>query len=49
MQITQTAIKNHEELFPNHTSALKATDPELIEIFDNYAFDEVLSYGNLDI
>jgi len=48
MRITQTALKNHEELFPNHTSALKATDPELIEIFDNFAFDEVLSYGNLD-
>jgi 4-carboxymuconolactone decarboxylase len=35
-------------LFPNHKSTLKITDPELIEIFDNFAFDEVLSYGNLD-
>lgn len=24
------------------------TDPELIEIFDNFAFDEVLRHGNLD-
>jgi len=24
------------------------TDPELIEVFDNFAFDEVLGYGNLD-
>ena len=24
------------------------TDPELIEVFDNFAFDEVLAYGNLD-
>ncbi len=24
------------------------TDPELIEVFDNFAFDEVLTYGNLD-
>jgi 4-carboxymuconolactone decarboxylase len=24
------------------------TDPELIELFDNFAFDEVISYGNLD-
>jgi 4-carboxymuconolactone decarboxylase len=48
MRISETANKNHEVLFPNHKSTLKITDPELIEIFDNFAFDEVLSYGNLD-
>jgi 4-carboxymuconolactone decarboxylase len=48
MAISETAQKNHEELFPNHESTLKVTDPELIEVFDNFAFDEVLSYGNLD-
>src|ERR1035437_5737088 len=48
MYISETANKNHEELFPNHRSTLKATDPELIEIFDNFAFDDVLGYGNLD-
>ena len=48
MCISETAQKNHEELFPNHKSTLKVTDPELIEVFDNFAFDEVLSYGNLD-
>ena len=48
MNISETANKNHEELFPNHNSTLKVTDPELIELFDNFAFDEVLSYGNLD-
>ena len=48
MAISETAQKNHEELFPNHKSTLKVTDPELIEVFDNFAFDEVLSYGNLD-
>lgn len=40
--------KNHEELFPNRKSKLAETDPELIEVFDNFAFDEVLQYGNLD-
>jgi len=49
MRISKTADKNHEELFPNHVSTLKVTDPELIELFDNFAFDEVVSYGNLDI
>ncbi|SCG85685.1 carboxymuconolactone decarboxylase family protein [Methanobacterium congolense] len=48
MRISENAKKNHEELFPDHESTLKITDPELIEIFDNFAFDEVLSYGNLD-
>ena len=48
MRISETANKNHEELFPNHKSTLKITDPELIEVFDNFAFDEVISYGYLD-
>ena len=48
MPISEIARKNHEKLFPNHESTLKVTDPELIEVFDNFAFDEVLSYGNLD-
>jgi 4-carboxymuconolactone decarboxylase len=48
MKISETANKNHEQLFPNHNSTLEATDPELIEVFDNFAFDEVLGYGTLD-
>jgi 4-carboxymuconolactone decarboxylase len=48
MSVSEIANKNHEKLFPNHKSTLKITDPELIEIFDNFAFDEVLRYGNLD-
>ena len=28
-------------------STLKETDPEFIELFDNWAFDEVISYGDL--
>jgi 4-carboxymuconolactone decarboxylase len=48
MGISETANKNHAELFPNRKSTLKVTDPELIEVFDNFAFDEVLAYGNLD-
>jgi 4-carboxymuconolactone decarboxylase len=44
----ERAQKNHDELFPGHVSTLAVTDPELIEIFDNFAFDEVLSHGSLD-
>jgi 4-carboxymuconolactone decarboxylase len=48
MAPNEQARKNHDELFPGHISTLAATDPELIEIFDNFAFDEVLRHGNLD-
>src|SRR5271169_838332 len=48
MSISETVNKNHEELFPDHKSTLRISDPELIEVFDNFAFDEVLRYGSLD-
>jgi hypothetical protein len=32
MAITETARKNHDQLFPGHVSTLKVTDPELIEV-----------------
>ena len=48
VNLTEAAIRNHEELFPNHTSTLQKTDPELIEVFDNFAFDEVISHGSLN-
>jgi 4-carboxymuconolactone decarboxylase len=44
----ERARKNHDALFPGHVSTLAVTDPELIETFDNFAFDEVLRHGNLD-
>jgi 4-carboxymuconolactone decarboxylase len=46
--ISEAAHRNHEELFPNHKSTLKVTDPELIEVFDNFAFDEVIAHSKLD-
>jgi len=49
MAPNERAIKNHEELFPNHVSVLAVTDPELIETFDNFAFDEVLRESKLDM
>jgi len=48
MPPNQRAQQNHDELFPGHVSKLAVTDPELIEVFDNFAFDEVLSHGSLD-
>jgi len=48
MAISEEAQRNHEALFPNHTSTLKVTDPEVMEVFDNWAFDEVLRESVLD-
>lgn len=43
------ARKNQEALFPDHVSTLATTDPELIDIFDNFAFDEVLQVSTLEM
>jgi alkylhydroperoxidase/carboxymuconolactone decarboxylase family protein YurZ len=48
MAVSDTARKNHDELFPGHVSTLATSDPELIETFDKFAFDEILQHGNLD-
>ena len=48
INLTETAIKNHEELWPGYDSKATMTDPELIEIFDNWAFDEVIAQSNID-
>jgi alkylhydroperoxidase/carboxymuconolactone decarboxylase family protein YurZ len=48
ISLTENAVRNHEELFPNHESKLQKTDPEFIELFDNWAFDEVIRQSKLD-
>ena len=48
MPPTEQAQRNHDELFPGRVSTLAQTDPELIEYFDNFAFDEILREGDLD-
>ena len=48
MAISETARRNHDELFPGHVSTLAVTDPELVERFDNFAFDDVLRDSRLD-
>lgn len=47
MAPNEHARKRHDELFPGHVSTLAVTDPELIEVFDNFAFDEVLHENQL--
>ncbi len=44
--ISDAARRNHDELFPGRVSTLAQTDPELVEYFDNWAFDEVLQHAS---
>ncbi|MFE4194860.1 carboxymuconolactone decarboxylase family protein [Paenarthrobacter sp. NPDC056912] len=48
MAPTETARRNHDELFAGQLPGLTASDPELVEIFTNFAFDETLRDSNLD-
>ena len=48
MTISERAQRNHDALFPDHRSTLQETDPELIEVFDNWAFGEVLEDQTLE-
>ena len=41
MAISAAAKSNHDQLFGDRVSTLAQSDPELIEYFDNFAFDEV--------
>lgn len=48
MAINENAKKYHERMFPGYESKLLETDPEFIELFDNFAFDEVVNQDDLD-
>jgi len=41
MAISAAAKSHHDQLFGDRVSTLAQSDPELIEYFDNFAFDEV--------
>ena len=48
MAITENANAYHEKMFPGYVSKFLETDPEFIERFDNFAFDEVVNEVRLD-
>ena len=47
-QLTNGARDFHERMFPGYVSDFLRTDPEFIERFDNFAFDEVVSTVDMD-
>ena len=48
MMITKEAKEYHDRMFPGYVSELYKTDPEFVERFDNFAFDEVVNHDDLD-
>ena len=48
MAISKNAKEYHDRMFPAYESKLAKTDPEFIELFDNFAFDEVVNQDDLD-
>ena len=48
MAITEFSKAYHERMFPGYQSKFLETDPEFIERFDNFAFDEVVNQDDLD-
>lgn len=48
MAISDFAQNYHDQMFPNYQSSFTKTDPEFIELFDNFAFDNVLQESAID-
>ena len=48
MAMSKNAKDYHERMFPGYESKLLETDLEFIELFDNFAFDEVINQDDLD-
>lgn len=48
MNITEKAKAYRGKMFPDNKSELAETDPEFTELFENFAFDEVVNSDGLD-
>lgn len=48
MSISKFSKDYHEKMFPGYKSKFSETDPEFVERFDNFAFDEVVGQDDLD-
>ena len=49
MAITKFSKEYHEKMFPGYVSKFLETDPEFIERFDNFAFDEVVNEPGVEL
>lgn len=48
VELSKNAQEYHEKMFPGYQSDFLRTDPEFIERFDNFAFDEVVNHDDID-
>ena len=48
MAISEAAKAYRGKMFPNYRSELSESDPEFTELFENFAFDEVVNHDDLD-
>lgn len=47
MTMSKKAQSYHERMFPGYVSDFLRTDPDFIDAFDNFAFDEVVNHDDL--
>jgi 4-carboxymuconolactone decarboxylase len=47
-KLNETAKRNHDEMFPNAIAALRETDPDFYDTFNNFAFGDVVSESEQD-
>ena len=47
MAMSEFAKQYHDKMFPGSTSPLWETDPEFVELFDNFAFDQVVNMPDI--
>ncbi len=46
MAISDFAKEYNDKMFPGYKSKLYDTDPEFLELFDNFTFDEVTNQND---
>ncbi len=49
MALSEFSIKYHEIMFPGFDLTAPGADSEVVERFDNFAFDEVINHPGLEI
>ena len=49
MSMSEFAKNYHEKMLPGYESSLRITDPEFIERFDNFAFDEIINQPGIEL
>ncbi|MFV0469324.1 MAG: cupin domain-containing carboxymuconolactone decarboxylase family protein [Dysgonomonas sp.] len=48
-RISPQASAYHNLLWPDYKSKVKDSDPDLVAVFDNFAFDEVVNHDTMDV